>query len=45
MYAHAEALPALGQAPAVREVARHMIDQSRHLTLLGLWIEAEEERG
>jgi hypothetical protein len=45
MYAHAEDLPILGQAPAVRELAHHMVDQSRHLTLLGLWVEAEEERG
>lgn len=44
-YAHAEALPALGDAPAVRTLARHMVDLSRHLTLVGLWIEAEERRG
>jgi hypothetical protein len=44
-YAHAEALPALGEASAVRGLARHLVDQSRHLTLLGLWIQAEEDRG
>jgi hypothetical protein len=45
MYAHAEALPALGEAGMVRGLAAHMVDQSRHLTLLRLWIEADEERG
>ena len=44
-YAHAEALPALGDAQAVQVLARHMVDLSRHLTLVGLWIEAEERRG
>ena len=44
-YAHAEALPALGEATAVQTLARHMVDLSRHLTLVGLWIEAEERRG
>lgn len=44
-YAHAEALPALGDATAVQTLARHMVDLSRHLTLVGLWIEAEERRG
>jgi hypothetical protein len=44
-YAHAEALPVLGQAPAVQTLARHMVDASRHLTLLGLWMEEEERRG
>ena len=44
-YAHAEALPALSDAPAVHVLARHLVDLSRHLTLVGLWIEAEERRG
>ena len=44
-YAHAEALPALVDAPAVHVLARHLVDLSRHLTLVGLWIEAEEQRG
>ena len=43
--AHAEALPALADAPSVQVLASHMVDQSRHLTLVGLWIEAEERRG
>ena len=30
---------------AVRALARHMMDLSRHQTLVGLWIESEESRG
>ena len=44
-YAHAEALPALADAQAVQVLARHLVDLSRHLALVGLWIEAEERRG
>jgi hypothetical protein len=44
-YAHAEALPALADAQAVQLLAGHMVDLSRHLTLVVLWIEAEERRG
>ena len=44
-YAHAEALPALGDPQAVHLLAGHLVDLSRHLTLVGLWIEAEERRG
>jgi len=43
-YALAEALPVLGGPAAVRTLARQMVDASRHLTLIGLWIEAEERR-
>lgn len=43
-YAMAEALPLLGRAEAVRTIAHQMVDSSRHLTLVGLWIEAEERR-
>ena len=43
-YAMAEALPVLGRADAVRTIAGQMVDCSRHLTLVGLWIEAEERR-
>jgi hypothetical protein len=43
-YALAESLPVLGRAPVVRTLARQMVDCSRHLTLVGLWIEAEERR-
>jgi hypothetical protein len=45
VYAHAEGLPALGDAGAVDAMARNMIDLSRHLTLIDLWIEAEGARG
>ena len=44
VYAHAEGLPALGDAYAVRVMARHMVDLSRQLTVIDLWIEAEERR-
>jgi hypothetical protein len=44
-YAHAEALPALGVPLAVQALARHLVDASRHLTLLGLWLDEEERRG
>ena len=44
-YAHAESLPVLGDPFAVRVLARHMVDVSRHLALVALWIEAEERRG
>lgn len=45
VYAHAEALPTLGGAPAVGILMGNMIDLARHLTLLDLWIEAEAARG
>jgi hypothetical protein len=45
VYAHAEGLPALGDAGAVDAMARNMIDLSRHLTVIDLWIEAEAARG
>jgi hypothetical protein len=45
VYAHAEGLPALGDAGAVDAMARNMIDLSRHLTVIDLWIEAEGTRG
>ncbi len=45
MHAHAEGLPALGDAGAVAVLARHMVDASRHLTVIDLWIEAEDVRG
>ena len=45
VHAHAEGLPALGDARAVDLLARHMIDASRHLTVIDLWIEAEDQRG
>jgi hypothetical protein len=45
VHAHAEGLPALGDAGAVDLLARHMVDASRHLTVIDLWLEAEEQRG
>lgn len=45
VHAHAEGLPALRDAAGVDLLARHMVDASRHLTVIDLWIEAEEQRG
>ena len=45
VHAHAEGLPALGDAGAVAMLARHMVDASRHLTVIDLWLEAEEQGG
>ena len=45
VYAHAEGLPALGDAHAVDAMARNMVELSRHLAVIGLWIESESERG
>jgi hypothetical protein len=43
--AHAEGLPALRDARSVDVMARHMVDLSRHLTVVELWIELEDARG
>jgi hypothetical protein len=43
-YALAEAIPLLGRPSVVRTLARQMVAASRHLTLVNLWIEAEERR-
>ena len=43
--AHAEGLSAVGDEIAVDALARHMVDLSRHLTVIDLWIEGEEGRG
>jgi hypothetical protein len=45
VYAHAEGLPALGDTAAVGAMGRNMIDLSRHLTVIDLWIEGEASRG
>jgi hypothetical protein len=45
VHAHAEGLPALGDPGAVDLLARHMVEGSRHLTVIDLWIEMEENRG
>lgn len=45
VYAHAEAMPALGDAQAVDAFSKDMIDLARQLTVIDLWLEAEAERG
>ena len=45
MFAHAEGLPALDDAFAVDSMAHDMVDLSRHLTIVDLWIEQEQARG
>ena len=45
VYAHAEGLPALGDPRAVHVLAGHLVATARHLTVIDLWIESEENRG
>lgn len=45
VHAHAEGLPALGDPQAVDRLARHLVEVSRHLAVIDLWIDAEESRG
>jgi hypothetical protein len=40
VYAHAEGLPTLNDAQSVDVMARNMVDLSRHLTVIDLWMEA-----
>jgi hypothetical protein len=42
VHAHAEGLPALRDRAAVDLLARHMVDVAAQLTVIDLWIEAEE---
>ena len=44
VHAHAEGLPAIGEARVVDRLARHLVELSRHLAVIDLWIEAEENR-
>lgn len=44
VYAHAEGLPALGDPAAVEVLAAHLVILSGQLTVIDLWIEAEETR-
>ncbi len=44
VYAHAEALPALGDAIAVSLLLADLVDLARHLAVVDLWIEAEAAR-
>lgn len=45
VFAYAEGLPAFDDARSADLLARHLVDMARHLTLVDLWIEAEEQRG
>lgn len=45
VHAHAEGLPALQDPLAVQVMARHMVDEARHLAVIDLWIESEANRG
>jgi hypothetical protein len=45
VHAHAEGLPALGDPFAVQVMAGHLVDLSRHLAVIDLWIESEANRG
>jgi hypothetical protein len=45
VHAHAEGLPALRDPHAVGVMAAHMVELSRHLTVIDLWIESEASRG
>jgi hypothetical protein len=40
VHAHAEGLPALDDPQAVQALAGHLVDLSRHLTVIELWSEA-----
>jgi hypothetical protein len=42
VYAHAEGLPALRNVHAVDTLARHMVDDARHLAVLQMWMETEQ---
>lgn len=42
VHAHAEGLPALRDAQAVDTLARHMVDDARHLAVLQMWMETEQ---
>jgi hypothetical protein len=45
VHAHAEGLPAIGDAVAVDVLARAMVDDARHLAVLQMWAEAEQAGG
>jgi hypothetical protein len=45
VHAHAEGLPALRDSYAVQVMASHMVELSRHLAVIDLWIESEQSRG
>ena len=43
-HAHAEGMPALDDAAAVQVLARHLVEASRRLTVIDLWIQLEADR-
>ena len=45
VHAYAEGLPALKDAQAVDVLARHMVDDARHLAVLQMWMETEQPGG
>ncbi len=45
VHAHAEGLVALGDPQVVQVMAAHMVELSRHLAVIDLWIESEANRG
>jgi hypothetical protein len=44
VHAHAEGLPALDDAAAVQVLAGHLVEASRRLAVIDLWLELEEDR-
>lgn len=45
VHAHAEGLPALRDPFSVQVMAGHMVELSRQLTVIDLWLESESSRG
>jgi hypothetical protein len=45
VHAHAEGMPAVQDPLVVQALARHMVEEARHLTVIDLWIESEANRG
>ncbi len=45
VFAYAEGLPTFDDARSADLLARHLVEMARHLTLVDLWIEAEQQRG
>jgi len=45
VHAHAEGMPAIGDRFAVDLLTHHLVDLSRHLAVMDLWIETEAQRG
>ena len=45
VHAYAEGLPAIKDPQGVDALARHMVDDARHLTVLQMWTETEQPGG